>query len=94
MNVYSIRARATRNHPGGAVASVTLMHARDRLKSFISLPLERYVNESGGPGRVPRTPRWFLVGLLGTTRKSFIKDETLALNGQNSPSSPTNTHFR
>ena len=48
MNVYSIRARATRNHPGGAVASVTLMHAQDRLISFISLPLERYVHESGG----------------------------------------------
>jgi hypothetical protein len=40
-------ARATGNHPGGAVASVTLMHAQDRLNSFTSLRLERCVNESG-----------------------------------------------
>ena len=72
-------ARAIRNHPGGAVASVTLMHARGRLISFISLPLERYANESGESGRVPWTPRQFLflAGVLDLSPEGLIDNRSL-----------------
>ena len=79
MNVYSIRARD--QELSWWSRGERNAHARTGQTHIIhTLPARDMSMSLNKPGRVPRTPRQFLAGLLGTARKSFIKGETLTLN--------------